>query len=448
VDPWGQATALARVVHRCLSMPLLRSRAPTAWPPRLSVVIAIAALCAEAHAGRSPEAQRIIDQWVTRLQSRPIHQGEYATEGPALRDFHVDAQRYAGLAGRCADPEVTLLKAVFRVRKQLTAATHASALGTFDLNLAVLTDDLYLRPALKGSRLSPTGRRTVATIRTIAGRASVKTYEELGFAPKAPAATRRQPWAFRLGGSMPGALGEALRTIQPHDLGVAGFPSIVERWARSPELRGMLTQFSGKVADLRRRLQRGQPGASVYDLALACTGNNHRLAAEMLGAIVGQTKRPLRHVENVVLPRHPDAVGAPAAFADAARTYYLLGEIHELSVKRLGRSLLYPPDAPADQGPKFWHFYAAEALSLNLLERGYRPRAVRDGGALIAAAYEVTSIPKNLRLEPRGGPAALLKHVKDSAGDVRRQVLGNRFGREQFVAAGKARHPSSSGAVR
>ena len=407
---------------------------------RLSLaLLATALLLAEHGAAARPSAdgQRILMRWQRRLAAAEIHGGAYASENATLKKLHRDARRYAAAIGKAGGNASARLARDLYLRRP-RGKTKNGALRLFYKNLGIISDDLYLASYAQPQSWSQGERQSLARVRAACGPRGVKLETPPDAASRA---FDHQAFAVRIVAALPGALGEALRQIHPTELAQLGFPGVIERWSRDPQLWQGLTSFTADLRRLRDRLRaNAPPHESVWELALRHSEGQPLRAAELLGIIVGQTKRPLRYVEQVVTPRYPTAGASTAAFGDAARAYFYLGEVHELALANLGKTILYPPGTNLST-PKFWHFYAAMALGWNLQQRGSSASTARHLGTLIASGYEAATLPKNLSLGRGLSFASLGDWLKDGLNDVNTQREGYRAAARLREGAGTVAQP-------
>ncbi|MBI5200462.1 MAG: hypothetical protein HY925_02650, partial [Elusimicrobia bacterium] len=376
--------------------------------------------------GSGVRTRGAIETMAGRLAEGPINDATYGSENAFLAEFTRAAR--AHFPGGELAPET----------RMLLALEPKARGGRFSKNMAILADDLYLSIGVPGN----------AADRFELGRLRAR-FGSMGVAPVDPATERREtPKDKRVKGGwlaalVPGALGSAmtaaLEFVSARDLSILGFPSVTERWARSPELRSRLEVFHDRLVKLKEDFP-SVPETSVWELALEVNGGRARDAAEMLGGVIGQTKRPLRYVERNMVPREPELVLAVPSFMKAARSYYLLGELHELGMRRFGRTALYPEGSGAE-GPKFWHFYGAALVASRL---GAKPAwAAKLTGAGIAAAYEAATCPPHIGLF---GARGILRGVVTTLGDSRRDVVqhvrGHAFGRDLARGLTLAQEPA------
>jgi hypothetical protein len=217
-----------------------------------------------------------------------------------------------------------------------------------------------------------------------------------------------------------------MRVIDPTDLSRPCCLEIIEQWGRSPARGRMLKQFGRAVRAIRDALREGRPAPSIWRAALDATGHQPKLAMQMLGIIVGQIEGPLRHVERTLLPNHPELAPAVEGLAEAARTNYLLREVHELSRLRTGRTNLYPSGVKLQSG-KFYHFYANASVTTELLGQQHSRAGALATSALVGAGYEATSLGYNLHTEPSRSPHQILRYIVDAIRDTHSHIQGGRF---------------------
>ncbi|HAZ07990.1 MAG TPA: hypothetical protein DCZ01_05565 [Elusimicrobia bacterium] len=372
---------------------------------------------------RAAAAPADLEPLASSLRQNPINGASYASEADFLFEFAKAARKKFEFSEGLS-PQAQLLLGLERQGDQGSSI--------FLKNLAIVSDDLYL---WSDARNAPE-RLALAGLRARLGAASVKASGPTNSEPVAP---MRGLWISRLApASFGSALREALEFISARDLAVAGFPSVIERWARSPALRARIGRFEEGLAALNDGFDT-LPETSVWRLALEVNDGDVLDAAEMLGGIIGQTKRPLRYVEREFIPRFPEALGAQEDFVKAARCYYMLGLIHEKGLARFGRSGLYPPGSSAT-GPKFWHFYGAAMVASRLHRHpGYAGKAA---GIFIGAAYEAVSLRHNLALLRSRGPfRGLALGLADAGRDIIAHAQGHDFGRGLFLGAASERVP-------
>ncbi|MFH1725735.1 MAG: nucleotidyltransferase domain-containing protein [Elusimicrobiota bacterium] len=378
-------------------------------------------------AGRRAAAVALVAR---RLADGPINSWAYASEMPFLRSFSRLAHSLFGSGGApFLSSERKLAEAVAEWFEHEGAGLPERR---FRKNMAILTDDLYLLSVLSdegaGERLPLAGLRARYGDLSASRRTSAP-----GDDPRA-GKTRKAGWARKARGStvsrlffgkLGRALREALSFIEAKDPSILGFPEVTRRWALSARRRAMLSEFYDRLAVLIRDFDSLEK-PSVWETAIDVTGGDRALAAEMLGGIVGQTKRPLRFVERELLGSVP-AEETLSAFEKAAKAYYLLGLAHEKSLRRFGRSTLYPAGTDI-RSPKFWHFYAAAMLGRRL--RAYPRETARTAARLIAMGYEAVTFPIALRMLPFGWRGFTFRLLIGSYGeDVRTQMRGHAFGR-------------------
>ena len=344
--------------------------------------------------------------------------------GPALKKFFRLSRDLYGKGRSPGEAEVTLLELLNRVRL-------AGAPSMFENNLSIIADDIFFRPKYwSEDEIGADVRLRLGRLRSDLGQDKAKTLEQLGISvvDATNFKARRDSWLTR---HLPGAVGAALRIIRPQTLGRSAFPEIVARWARSPRLRGMLMTFCQRTKAMVRESRVGKSPDSIWQTALQCTDQDELLAAELLGAIVGQ-KKPLRFVEKVVAPEHPEAAAAIPVFVEAQRAYFRLAELHQISLNRNGRSCLYPK-GNVDRSGKYWHFYASMLLAMHLRRQGFGPLRIRIALSIIAVGYELTTIPKNVSMDPRAPLKNWSSQALDSWADLRRQAAGVRYARQSSV---------------
>lgn len=372
---------------------------------------------------RAAAASADLEPLASSLRRDPINGASYASEAGFLFEFSKAARKKFESSGGLS-AQTQLLLALER--------QGAQGSPVFLKNLAIVSDDLYL---WSDAGNAPE-RLALAGLRARLGAASVKASGSTNSEPVAP---MRGLWIARLApGGFGSALREALEFISARDLAVSGFPSVVERWARSPALRARIGKFEEGLVALNGGFDI-LPETSVWRLALEVNDGDDLDAAEMLGGIIGQTKRPLRYVEREIIPRFPEALGAQEDFVKAARCYYLLGLIHEKGLARFGRSGLYPPGSSAT-GPKFWHFYGAAMVASRLHRHpGHTGKAA---GIFISAAYEAVSLRHNLSLlRSRGAFRGLALGLVDAGRDIIAHAQGHDFGRGLLLGAAPERAP-------
>lgn len=372
---------------------------------------------------------KAVEAIARELSRSPIDGTSYASETVFLARFarHLDGVRTWSRA--LMEGQIGVLDRLARLHD---TDARVSANSIFTKNLSILYDDLYLQaclfPRLREVRLN------LAKMRARFGVLAIKGFPEA--AGEANPFYRERSWMFLwsrrvlrhfVAGQLRRALRRALDFIDPRSLAAPAFPSVIRAWATSPERLERLMDF-------RRRLSavveaEGLPpfAPSAWTLALSCCDGDQALALELLGAIVAQRKGPLRFAQREAL-RPPD--GRDQSFdglAAAAESFFLLGVLHEKSLRCSGLSLLYPSGAPSES-PKFWHFYSAALVAHHLAL--FPENIVRRANLLIGAAYELFSIPFNIRLvAPQGARNALSRNFAEMLRDVRLHRAGGCFGR-------------------
>ncbi|MBI4349236.1 MAG: hypothetical protein HY553_20530 [Elusimicrobia bacterium] len=395
--------------------------------PRLQSLFE-AAVARPSELGAGKDARETVERLAERLASAPINDARYGSENAFLAEFTRIARRL--YPPTTVSPETQLLAA-------LEPKTRGSY---FPKNLAILSDDLYLSVGVPGSAAD---RYELGRLRARFGAASVRRLIPATEWLEAPApAPVRGRWLARLvPGSLGRSIGAALEFISARDLAILGFPSVAERWARSPQRRERLEAFHDRLVRLNEDFP-SLPETSIWELALELNGRDGREAADMLGGLVGQTKRPLRYLERTLVGRDPALAAAIPAFEMAAKSYYLLGELHEKGLRRFGRSPLYP-DGSGAAGPKFWHFYGAAMVASRLARYGRLAAWV--AGLGVAAAYEGATFPSNLGLfGARGLARGLAATLADSSRDVAQHSRGHAFGRGLAAGRSLAEEPVSA----
>jgi hypothetical protein len=214
--------------------------------------------------------------------------------------------------------------------------------------------------------------------------------------------------------------------IDPRNLSTPAFPSVIRRWSSSQDGPNRLLEFHRRLSTLVGPAVSSDEAPDIWTLALSCCGGDVGPALEMLGGIIAQRKGPLRFVQREALKSaegHPRAV---AGFSAAARSYFLLGVLHEKSRLAAGGSRLYP-HGMRSESPKFWHFYSAALIAFRLAS--FPEKVVCRTNVLISAAYELFTIPTNLRLmAPHGIGNAIGCNLRDFGRDVRLHRAGGNFG--------------------
>jgi hypothetical protein len=440
---WVRPAALAAVAG---APGLLSAPSTSVDPLRLALVAPVAAPRVESlrasepagavrvhGAGISPETQtsaelsRKLEETARALDDRAINGAAYASEADFLADFSQVA-RAAFKPRNGLSPETRLLFAL--------EGRNSRDSALFNKNMAIVADVLY---SSLGPKTGAQERQALAGLRGRFGVASVRALDRVAPAPPSASKPVKGLWAARLvPGPLGGALREAFEFISARDLSLAAFPSVIERWARDHRLRARLVEFEARLVALNDGFETASE-TSVWRIALEINDGDARDAIDMLGAIVGQRKVPLRYVEKILIAAHPDAKGSEDAFVRAARSYYLLGEIHEKGLAHFGRSNLYP-DGSSAAGQKFWHYYGAAAVAVRL---HHRPAwAAAAAGVLIGAAYEAATFPNNVSLlRSRGMLKSLVMNISDSGRDVVAHAQGNDFGRRLLAGASLATVP-------
>ena len=378
-----------------------------------------------------------VQQILKELVDQPINSEEYASETDFLRRFSSVARtRFKTKESRPFWVEIQLINFLSEGERRG---------NTFVKNMATLTNDLYLQM----QTLNPLAeeRMAMAALRTRFGIMATKTKSEL-------VATLIEPHrqshlkksnikGMTLTELLPGPLREAARDalnfISPKDLKITAFPSVCERWALSATHRQMLVDFYDRLAALDKQMDSLSQTPSVWQIALNVTHDNERDALEMLGGIVSQMKRPLRYVEQEVIPIYPQAKGADIAFAQALKAFYLLGTIHEKSIRRFGQSALYPTGS-SNYDLKFWHYYAGALLAYQLNK--YPKWVIRSIGLAVAMGYEITTFPISTGSVPsRFWIHRLFKSGAQAFDDVKRQMAGNALGLQLAQATTETPEP-------
>ncbi|MFZ2960292.1 MAG: hypothetical protein WA705_25700 [Candidatus Ozemobacteraceae bacterium] len=243
--------------------------------------------------------------------------------------------------------------------------------------------------------------------------------------------------------NLPGELGRAvkdtLNLLGIEDLTAAVFTEYAMRRLQDPKVGKRLLALYDGMQEIWHPLWKQHSGVSaphtartapppaldLWNLALSVCGGDISSAVELLGVFTTQHRTLVKSI----LPRCPTREAQFPLIGPLIRTssnFFMVQEINILTRAEDGTFRFAYPQGWTSDDPRYYHFWSEVFVTWTLLQKGYRPEIVRLVIDNLGRAYELYTLPNNLRFADKSD-APVGSVVQGLRQDVKTHKMGCEF---------------------